>query len=37
MVGKAAKVVPEHMGATGVKEGVKLGFTTMVIVTAVAH
>jgi len=37
VVGKAANVVPEHIGATAAKAGVTLGFTVMVLVAVVAH
>ena len=37
VVGKAAKVAPEHIGATAVKVGVTWGFTVMVNVVVVAH
>ena len=37
VVGKAAKVAPEQMGATAVKVGVTCGLTVMVKVVVVAH
>ena len=37
VVGKAASVAPEHIGATAAKAGVTLGFTVMVLVAVVAH
>ena len=37
VVGKVAKVAPEHIGATVVKVGVTCGFTVMVKVVVVAH
>jgi hypothetical protein len=37
VVGKAASVAPEHIGATVVKLGVMLGLTTICIVAVVAH
>ena len=37
VVGKAAKVAPEHIGATAVNVGVTCGFTVMVKVVVVAH
>jgi hypothetical protein len=37
VVGKAAKVVPEHIGLTAVNVGVTLGLTVMVNVVVVAH
>ena len=37
VVGNAAKVSPEQMGATAVKVGVTCGFTVMVKVVVVAH
>ena len=37
VVGKAAKVAPEQMGATAVKVGVTCGLTVMVMVVVVAH
>ena len=37
VVGKAAKVAPEQMGATAVKLGVTCGLTVMVKVVVVAH
>ena len=37
VVGNAAKVAPEHIGATAVKVGVTWGFTVMVKVVVVAH
>jgi hypothetical protein len=37
VVGKAASVVPEHMGATAVNVGVIFGLTVIVNVVVVAH
>ena len=37
VVGNAAKVAPEHIGATAVNVGVTCGFTVMVKVVVVAH
>ena len=37
VVGKADKVAPEHIGATGVNVGVILVFTVIVNVAVVAH
>ena len=37
VVGNAAKVVPEHIGATAVNVGITCGFTVMVNVVVVAH
>jgi hypothetical protein len=37
VVGNAAKVAPEHIGATAVKVSVTCGFTVMVKVVVVAH
>ena len=37
VVGKAASVAPEHIGATAVNVGVSFGITVMVIVVGVAH
>jgi hypothetical protein len=37
VVGNAAKVVPEHIGATAVNVGVTLGFTVIVIVAVFAQ
>lgn len=37
VVGNAASVAPEHIGATWVNVGVMTGFTVMVIVVLVAH
>jgi hypothetical protein len=37
VVGNEARVVPEQMGATGVKEGVLFGVTTRVKVVVTAH
>ena len=37
VVGKAAKVPPEQIGATVAKFGVTLGFTVIVKVVVVAH
>jgi hypothetical protein len=37
VVGNAAKVPPEQMGATAANVGVIFGFTTMVKVFVVAH
>ena len=37
VVGNAANVAPEQMGATAVKVGVTCGFTVMVKVVVVAH
>ena len=37
VVGKAAKVWPLQIGATAVKVGTTLGFTTIVIVAVAAH
>ena len=37
VVGNAAKVVPEHIGATAVKVGVTCALTVMVKVVVVAH
>ena len=37
VVGKAAKVAPEQIGATAVKVGVTCGLTVMVKVVVVAH
>ena len=37
VVGNAAKVAPEQIGATEVKVGVTCGFTVMVKVVVVAH
>ncbi len=37
VVGKAAKVAPEHIGTTAVKVGVTCGLTVMVKVVVVAH
>lgn len=36
-VGKAVRVAPAQMGATGLKVGVTAGLTTMVKVTGLAH
>ena len=37
VVGKAASVAPEQIGATGVNVGVMFGLTVMVRVAVVAH
>ena len=37
VVGKADKLPPEQIGATGIKVGVTFGFTVMVKVVVVAH
>ena len=37
VVGRADKVAPEQIGATGVNVGVMFGFTTIVSVVVVAH
>ena len=37
VVGNAANVAPEHIGATCVNVGVTFGFTTMVMLAVVAH
>jgi len=37
VVGRADKVVPEHIGATAVNVGVTFGFTTIVKVVVIAH
>ena len=37
VVGKADKVVPEQIGATAAKIGVKFGLTVIVKVVLVAH
>ena len=37
VVGNAASVAPEQIGATGVKVGVIFGLTVMVSVVVVAH
>jgi hypothetical protein len=37
VVGNAARVAPEQMGATAVKVGVTCGLTVMVKVVVVAH
>ncbi len=37
VVGNAANVAPEHIGATAVNVGVNWGFTVMVKVMVVAH
>ena len=37
VVGNAANVAPEHIGATWVNVGVIFGFTVIVIVAVVAH
>jgi hypothetical protein len=37
VVGNAAKVAPEHIGATAVKVGVTCALTVMVKVVVVAH
>ena len=37
VVGNAAKVAPEHIGATAVNEGVTCGLTMIVNVVVVAH
>ena len=37
VVGKAARVAPEHIGATAVNVGVTLVFTVIVKVAVVAH
>jgi hypothetical protein len=37
VVGKAAKVPPEQIAATGVKVGVTFGLTVIVNVVVVAH
>ena len=37
VVGKAAKVAPEQIGATAVKVGVTCGLTLIVMVVVVAH
>jgi hypothetical protein len=37
VVGNAANVAPEHIGATAVKVGVTCGFTVIVKVVVVAH
>jgi hypothetical protein len=37
VVGNAARVAPEQMGATAVKVGIIFGFTTIVNVVVVAH
>ncbi len=37
VVGNAANVAPEQMGATAVKVGVTCGFTVIVKVVVVAH
>ncbi len=37
VVGRAANVAPEHIGATGAKVGVTIGLTVMVKVVELAH
>ena len=37
VVGRAANVAPEQIGATALKVGVLFGFTTIVNVVVVAH
>ena len=37
VVGKAASVAPEQIGATALKVGETFGFTTIVIVVVVVH
>ena len=37
VVGRAARVVPEHIGATAVKVGVTFGLTVIINVVLVAH
>ena len=37
LVGKALKLPPEQIAATGVKVGVTFGFTVIVSVVVVAH
>jgi hypothetical protein len=37
VVGKGARVAPEHIGATAVNAGVIFGLTVMVNVVVVAH
>ena len=37
VVGKAANVAPEHIGATAAKAGVTFGLTVMVSVVVTAH
>jgi len=37
VVGNAASVAPEHIGATALKVGVTLGLTAIVNVVVVAH
>lgn len=37
VAGSAGKVVPEHMGATGLKVGVMFGMTVTLYVVVVAH
>ena len=37
VVGNAASVAPEHIGATALKVGVMFGLTTIVNVVVVAH
>ena len=37
VVGKAANVAPEHIGATAANAGVTFGFTVIINVAVVAH
>jgi hypothetical protein len=37
VIGKAVKVAPEHIGATGLNVGVTVGLTVIVNVVVVAH
>ena len=37
VVGNAANVAPEHIGATAAKAGIVLGYTVMVSVVVTAH
>jgi hypothetical protein len=37
VVGRAAKVAPEHIGDTGLKVGMMFGFTVMIEVVVAAH
>ena len=37
VVGRAAKVAPEHIGDTALKVGIMFGFTVMLEVVVVAH
>lgn len=37
VVGKAARLAPEHIDATWAKAGITIGFTVMLMVAVVAH